>query len=284
VTVDVVSSTEFHEFTKESLVECISNWRFFYFYFFINFILAFGYNKKNQICNLITILLLFINTLQAQELPPYITVDPDGYTNIREQPNTSSKIVGQAKRHQIFFVLEDNFCDNEMYSTHNWSVVETNQISGYMFRRHQVRVTDLPSLRLRSIVDSFESGVFVCANDSITVAMHVNLVEKPHDTDKWLYGAVLSDDLERYMKSHGKFQTKVSEFYILNTKTGLKTTIDCNIIDQLYNPFTMRVHTGKDGEFYIYLGLGFEGETYRFWLSIVDGKVVYQIIEHALCI
>ena len=32
-------------------------------------------------------LMLSINALKAQILSPYITLDPDGYTNIREQPN-----------------------------------------------------------------------------------------------------------------------------------------------------------------------------------------------------
>jgi Bacterial SH3 domain len=80
-------------------------------------------------------LLLISNLSFCQEFEFAIIQDKDGFTNVREEANLKSKIVGTAKNDELIFVF-----DNE--ENKDWLMVETSKITGFV---HKSRINRLKS-------------------------------------------------------------------------------------------------------------------------------------------
>ena len=239
--------------------------------------------NKKQIAFFIVSVIFSINALKAQKMTAYITIDPDGYTNIREQPNASSKILGKAYKYEVLLYIGYDYCGSNMFTTGNWEPVEGNYATGYMFNRHMLNISNLPLLPLKRTIDMNEAGTVIFANDTLSLVMQVQTIEEWNDDNSRFYGAIHSPEQLKYMKDNDIFDTEISEMYILNIRTGVKTILPHDKIKKYYNPIIARVHIGRDGELYIYIAGGEEGEQYGVWISIANGDIIYQSIEWWPC-
>jgi hypothetical protein len=50
-------------------------------------------------------------------------------------------------------------------------------------------------------------------------------------------------------------------------------------MENLYDPHTMQVHIGQNGELYLNISGGKDEGQYSVWYSIVDGNIVYECFE-----
>ena len=77
-----------------------------------------------------------------------IIADPDGYTNVREQPNSKSKILYQVKNFEVFLISEQEGEWVEVFIPRNkFSIYDTPEqyIRGFM---HQSRIRQLENLKI----------------------------------------------------------------------------------------------------------------------------------------
>jgi hypothetical protein len=214
----------------------------------------------------------------------YITIDPDGYTNVREQPNASSKIVGKVYKYEIFFSVDD-YCGNNRYTTGNWVPIDGDTVSGYMYYKYMFGIERLPKLTIKKdIKDESGSGSILCFNDSLSVTMKIQKFEKWHSTAERLEleGMLHDPDMIKYMKDNNLSDTKIEEIAIVNHRQKLKTVLPPDQIKKYCNPHTMEIHLGRSGELYIYIGGGSGECSYGAWLTIVNGEIIHQT-PHISC-
>jgi Bacterial SH3 domain len=112
------------------------------------------------------LLLIFAKNLFAQNTEGYgfaIIDDKDGFTNVREEPNVKSKIVGKIKEGELFFCFS-----NEKHK--DWFAVDVknnNNLSGYVHKSRIKFVEELPKLKKRK---SIKDTIYI-KNDSISLKM-----------------------------------------------------------------------------------------------------------------
>jgi hypothetical protein len=115
---------------------------------------------------LVLLILIFTQHLFAQNTEGYgfaIIDDKDGFTNIREEPNMKSKIVGNVKEGELFFCFS-----NEKHK--DWFAVDVKNnynLSGYVHKSRIKFVEELPKLKKRK---SIKDTIYI-KNDSITLKM-----------------------------------------------------------------------------------------------------------------
>jgi hypothetical protein len=238
-------------------------------------------NKGKVVC-MIAGAIFSISASKAQWA--YITIDPDGYTNVREQPNASSKIVGKVYQYEVFFSVDD-YCGNDMYATENWMPIDKwepidgKNVSGYMYSKYMFDIEGLPKLTIKKdIKDEEGSGSILCFNDSLSVTMKIQKFEKWHSMDErlGLKGMLHDPDVIKYMESNGLSDTKIEEIAIVNHRQKVKTVLPSDQIKKYCNPQTMEIYLGRSGELYVYIGGGDGESSYGAWLTIVNGEIIYQ--------
>jgi Bacterial SH3 domain len=112
------------------------------------------------------LILIFTQNLFAQNTEGYgfaIIDDKDGFTNVREEPNVKSKIIGKIKEGELFFCFS-----NEKHK--DWFAVDiknNNKLSGYVHKSRIKFVEELPKLNKRK---SIKDTIYL-RNDSITLKM-----------------------------------------------------------------------------------------------------------------
>jgi hypothetical protein len=229
--------------------------------------------------------LFLISYLSAQHCIPFITIDPDGYTNIREKPNNKSKIVDKVYKHQVFvFIVE---CDDDYanYSTSNWLPVTTNyKGGGYIYRKNILQIDKLPSLAIRRKLynNTITHDTLINSNDTLSAIMYI----APFDKDKHELKITNDHDGEHVWLIDGKdfygtgYRMPVREIQAIEILCkGTKVVLPDEKIKRLYNPHTMHVHIGQNGVLYLNIGGGGDDGQYAVWFSIVDGNIVYECFE-----
>jgi hypothetical protein len=227
----------------------------------------------------------FINNLSAQHCVPFITLDPDGYTNIRKEPNSKSEIVGKVCQYQVFvFTVE---CDDDLsnYDTSNWIPVSTNKQSGYIYRKNLLQLNKLPTLKKRQTIkcNSNIRGKLINSNDTLTVTIYM----EPFDRNKHELEITNDSDGEHVWSIDGNFfygssgnRMPVREIKMIEILCNeRKTTLSNERMENLYDPHTMQVHIGQTGELYLNISGGGDEGRYSVWFSIVDGNIVYECFE-----
>jgi hypothetical protein len=123
--------------------------------------------------------LMMVSSLwgQADDLHGYAIIeDKDGFTNIRQEPNAKSKIVGTIKEDDIFYYFSDKG-QKEWYSIYR----KNNKKSGYV---HKSRVKSLVSLPYVVHKKAVKDTLFF-KNDSIDAKIIINtFIPKQHKIEK----------------------------------------------------------------------------------------------------
>jgi hypothetical protein len=239
------------------------------------------------------ILMLFIKNLDAQSYyVPFITIDMDGYTNIREQPNTTSRIIGKVYRYQIFYFMGED-CDDDLsnYSTDNWLYIHTDQVSGYIYKKKIFSLYNLSMLRTAKSIKHIDdkrvlriddSGKIVCTNDTLVITMQV----QPFNKTKHKLHLRNDEDGEHVLKIDNQdfygtnYRMPISEIESIEIScNGKKTLIEQNRIKNLYNPHTMSAGLGQNGELYLFIEGGGDAGQYGVWMSIIGGKILYECFD-----
>jgi hypothetical protein len=231
---------------------------------------------------IVVILSIFtISEMSAQYSATFITIDPDGYTNIREQPNTKSKIVGKVYKYQMFSFLGKE-CDDylENHWADSWLYVFNDKVKGYIYQKKILEINRLPSLTIkRTIKNRFETGYITCANDTLSVTMQIQAFnEQNHIGAERLLGSVNDPFDKKVMREREWEETEIKEISLITNDD--KVILPYEKIKDYCNPQIMHVHIGRNGELYIYIGGGTEGEWYTVWLSVLNGKIVDTCFEY----
>jgi hypothetical protein len=231
-------------------------------------------------------LVFFINSLSAQHCVPFITLDPDGYTNIREEPNSKSKIVTKVYQYQVFvFTVE---CDDDLsnYDESNWIPISTNKQSGYIYRKNLLQLDKLPFLEKKQTIKSNSDiyGKLVNSNDTLSVTIYMEPFDKNmHDleiTNDSDGEHVWSIDGKIFYGSSGNRMPvrEIKKVEILCKDKKMKLSKEK--MENLYDPHTMQVRIGRNGELYLNISGGGDEGQYSIWFSIVDGNIVYECFEN----
>jgi hypothetical protein len=229
--------------------------------------------------------LFLVSNLNAQYCVPFITLDSDGYTNLREKPNSKSKIVDKVYKYEVFCFIGIE-CDDNLanYDDSNWIPVSTDQKGGYIYRKNILRLDKLHSLKVKQKINnnSVTQGILINANDTLSVVMHM----KPFDKDKHELKITNDYDGEHVWYIDGKdFYGTGHRMPVREIKTieilckGIKTVLPNEKTKKFYNPHTMCVRIGQSGELYLNICGGGDENQYSVWVSIVDGNIVYECFE-----
>lgn len=235
-----------------------------------------------------TILLIFLflnSNLCGQYCVPFITMDPDKYTNLREDPDSKSKIVGKVFQYEIFCFIGIE-CDDDLsnYYGRNWIPVSTDKKSGYIYKKNLLQLDKLPSLKERqTIKHNYDThGKLVNSNDTLTVIMSI----EPFDKNKHNLEITNDHDGEHVWRIDGKdflgtgYRMPVRKIKMVEIICkDKKTILPDEKIENLYDPHTMQVHIGQTGELYLNISGGGDEGWYSVWFSIVDGNILYECFE-----
>jgi hypothetical protein len=218
--------------------------------------------KNKEFILIILFFALSVSRMNAQL--PYIIIDKDGYTNIREQPNSKSRIVGKIQKYQIFFSSE--ICGDS--ATTNWEPIISCNIHGYIYRKNICPISMLSVIKGRK-----KGSLIECNKDDLRVIMEIQPFDEQNHKDG--YPMINS-------------QTPASEIKKIEIyNKGDKTVLSKEILRRYYDiAYSLCVYVGKDGELYINFEGGGSGcvvEWYSAWLSIVSGKLIYYT-NVGLCI
>ncbi len=225
-----------------------------------------------------TSLFVAINFLPMVSKAQHITIDKDGYTNIREEPNSKSKIVGKVLKNQIFYLIDDTLDglgenDDIPKETADWILISTewwnpNRYSGYIYKKYAYPLSDMTILK----GDGFGKSIITCSNKDIKVTMitqpfvkgNHTISEEPFNVDgRHPYGIDgLIQHLHREIKQI-EVVFKGKQFILSKDK-----------IANYYNPNSMDVYIGPNEELYIRISGGDGAGGYSVYLSVVNGKIV----------
>ncbi len=230
---------------------------------------------------LLLILGLFIAVLSANA-QLYTTVDKDGYTNIREKPTASSKIIDRVLQYEVIFSA-NYFCDNDFSDTTlspNWTAVKKDWATpvGYIYNKNLRVIDSMPILYQDDKLWSADS--VICANDTLSVLLTL----KPFDINSHKVEYVEEYDYKYVRSVDGEFpkgflmpysepapkNREIATFTVTINNKVYNLLID--VIKSFYNPH-MVVFIGDEGDLYISISCGDGGEGYSIMLSVINGKI-----------
>jgi hypothetical protein len=202
---------------------------------------------------------------------PFIINDSDGWTNIRQEMNSQSQIVGKVYDYEVFFFTGSNLSG---YS--NWIPVIAGQKRGYMHRKLILQLDKLPSLRENQTINS-NHDVLSNANDTLSVSLYMSPFDQTKHTITHTEGEYVRIDGYDFSKmpSH-----EIKAIEIISK--GIRTVLPNDELKDLYNPHTMRVYIGPKGELYLNICGGIMDDSgqgiYSVWLSIVNKSIMYKLV------
>jgi hypothetical protein len=248
--------------------------------------------KKILICICVS-----ISTHVAAQLyygVPSIIIDKDGYTNIREEPNGKSKILGQAYKKQLLWA-----CCNEESTISTWISATTLQserqarLVGYIYKQNLLLLSKLLHLHNELKSDIFRESnppskfLLICKNSAIIVA-----VELKHLTNERSYGGYhLSKEYYNGKEVIGwpseidwSFGGAACEFNSITVEyKGKKMVVSQEDLEYYYvDVHSLDVFIGLEGEVYV----GFTGgahASYDSWLVFDEEKLVDEYLVDFPC-
>jgi len=243
--------------------------------------------NKNKI-KLVACTMFFINAyvLNGQGVP-YITIDPDGWTNIRKEPDARSEILGRAYKNQIFFSIHDH-CGNDMFSTDSWEPVAAyGSRAGYIFKRNIFPVESLPAIRMRGDYYLFADNnqtVIAGSNDSITIRMTLQPFNRENHMERFNAGGRILGGGSDAVTDNLKYNLFKNEIVRIDIVYGEKRfTLPKERIIQYCDVGVLRLYIGNDGALYLQLAGGGDGGNYSVWFSIVNGEILDEVEDFWRC-
>lgn len=199
----------------------------------------------------------------------YITIDKDGYTNIRKEPNTKSDIVETVKKYQVFYTVQDIPCSPVDYESNDygdWLAITTDMdtMAGYIYKKNLYSVENLPNIAEEVWIGKDSIKIW---NDDLNIEISISLQsynEKNKLSDKKAYGI-----------DGGIPSREIKEIKINNK--GKTLTLPENKFKNFYDIVYIGAWLGFDGEIYIMLH-GADGSAgYEVMLSVFGGEVLYSL-------
>jgi hypothetical protein len=209
---------------------------------------------------------------------PFIIVDKDGYTNVREYPDGSSKIVGKVYKYQVFFSL-DNECKVESYATDKWEPITYGSGDGYIYKNNIMSTFKLPSIGL-TLWTASKKNIISNGNDSINIAVEFQSFDyQNYKKADWVYGGT-SADFDDNIKNKSisnqinELKIKYREQTIVLPQEKIKKYCDVGCIN---------LSIGFEGDLYLSIEGGFNVGKYAVWFSIVNGEIMYESMSDDDC-
>jgi hypothetical protein len=230
----------------------------------------------------------------AQVGAPFIIIDKDGYTNIREEPNGQSKILGQAYKKQLLLA-----CCEESSIISTWIAVRTLHreeqaiLVGYVYKQNLLLLSKL--LHLCNVLksDIFHNPnppskfLLTCKNSVIMVT-----VELKHLTDERSYGGYLSSKDYYNGKEVIGWPSEIDWSWggaacELNSITveykGKKMVVSQENLKYYYvDVQSLDVFIGLEGEVYVGFTGGYHA-SYDSWLVFDKGKLLDECLVDFHC-
>lgn len=226
----------------------------------------------------LTILFISLSTgVKAQ----YITLDKDGYTNIRKEPGARSDIVGRVQKYQVFYFAGDIPCSDETVTDdfENWLpvTIDMENTTGYIYKKILFSVNDLPALEEETI-----NNTFVCSNDSVRIMLTLRPFDKSSHTvqEKTVGNSTytVSVDGGRAYGTDGWIPYKeIAEITV--SYDGKTIHLPKQKFRKFYDINSVSARIGFDGELYIFAEGGDGSGGYSVCWSVVDDDIVYEIIS-----
>jgi hypothetical protein len=205
---------------------------------------------------------------------PFITIDKDGYTNVREKPDVNSKVVYQVRKYQVFFFYgyeeeeeeeeEDGGCVASLssYANSSWLPITGTDFGGYVYKKKYYLLGSLPCQKCKRSVNNF-----ICYNDSISISIEIQAFDKDNHPDtKKLCGGVWDE-------SCSNFETEITRIEIIYKNK--QTFLPLGKMKNYCNPRRVRASVGYDEEIYLCIEGGGDEGYHSHWFSIVDGNILY---------
>jgi hypothetical protein len=235
--------------------------------------------KGNRFSNylLIAFVLLSIFKVNAQYGygTSFIIADKDGYTNVREEPNAKSKIVGQFNKYEVFSSIEGCEDIDVSPSSIHWLQVEGynsngKYVGGYIFKKNIYPLDKLPGLD-RDKDDNDHSIAY--RNDSIQVVIDItscdSIATLIKESKEISYEGISYDDTSP-QRMLNKIIINYNDVQTIINKEQLKSYY-CELAGG-------GVWVGFDGELYIALTGSGDEAFYYAWLTIVAGKLANEYV------
>jgi hypothetical protein len=246
----------------------------------------FATNWKNYL--LLPCISIFLSLeLKAQGYStPFISIDKDGYTNVREKPDGKSKIVGKVFKYQVFYFGDDDECGGNIanYSSSKWLPIFTDSVSGYVYKKNIMDLQALPCITGKyNLNSSSTKGFILFMNDSLKIAMEIiPFDEKAHkfeiEKTEWDGDEVYTIDEQRFYGTNNRLPTCEIKKIEINYKSKI-TILPKDKINIYYEPRVMVVYIGLDGELYLCIAGGGDAGQYTVWFSIVNDEIVHNSME-----
>jgi hypothetical protein len=226
-------------------------------------------------------MVLSFRGLNAQFNLPFIINDEDGYTNLREQPNGKSKIVGKVNKFQVFLAFGEPCEDNPGYDPkNNWVYVKTDDIKGYIYSKNIMMLFKLPELKEKKLTkrgfnnkQATLTDSLIRANDSLVVTMILQPINKQ------LHQFVIEEGERAWIDGrndyHGDRVPAIEIRSIEISCKGKKSILQSDKLKDLFDPNDLGVYIGMNGELYIFIGGSGDESQYGIWFSVVNREVKY---------
>jgi hypothetical protein len=204
-----------------------------------------------------------------------IIKDKDGYTNIREEPDGKSKIIGQVHKYEVFYSVEG--CEDMEISPPDfpWLYMCTDNICGYIYKKNIIPLYDLPTIP--EIHE--DSTSIILKNDSIEISMITHIFnpvsDKKEIKNKDYYGLCeecIASDFEIYDI------VNTLNRIIINYKDKKIEIFRDELENYYYAIRFMTGYIGPDSELYIqFCGAG-DAASYCATFVFYDDKIVQEFI------
>jgi hypothetical protein len=217
---------------------------------------------------LIVVLCFFPQSINAHNYgAPFITVDKDGYTNVREKSDVNSKVVYQVRKYQVFFFYgkEDEECEASLatYANNSWLPIGGDRYHGYVYKKKILSVDSLPLMKRKR-----SENRIICYNDSINITIETQPFNKDNHPDILVIRGGGSDDMTIL-----DMETEIKKVEIIYKNKQVLLPMDK--VKNYCDPLAAWAYTGYDGEIYLCITGGGDAGQYVCWFSIVDGSILY---------
>ncbi|WP_029905242.1 hypothetical protein [Prevotella sp. 10(H)] len=212
----------------------------------------------------LSIFIFFIFSVSISAQCGYVTIDPDGYTNVRKSPSAHSKVLGKISLYHIFST-PDNSClyDGSLeieYENPDWLPILINEEpaeAGYIYRPYAQEIVSLPAVK-KQMKDSLNAS-FSDRNINVNVCL----------TNKFLIKSITI--------SYGKNKSYILPADEIKDVYFLSNPLICppNMYDQNFCPVNLYKNPNND-VYYLSMSGGDGGDVYSATWIITKEKVHFD--------
>jgi Bacterial SH3 domain len=219
------------------------------------------------------LILIFTQILFAQNTEGYgfaIIDDKDGFTNVREEPNVKSKIVGKIKEGELFY---NRFIEHNS----DWIEVETEEnLSGYV---HVSRIKFLNNLKQLKYRKEAKDTLTIYQSNIKVQIFKSAFILKEHKIERKEYNPVSKIDQKHPWGVDGTLPTQAIQSIQITLGQNV-LEMPKNELDDLFEPNfeQTRVFVGKNDTYYLTMSNSDGAGGYRVTFVIRKGKFVKRYI------